>query len=319
MTNAVLPQGPKPQRKGATIDSQGKITLRYSPFVARIFPAGTPRRRLLDIIFKGSLILLNEGPREFWKRASLRLVAMSELLPRRYPLFQTLTWVSIREQPFVFRGDLHIRFCCSMDDLCEIQLLTGEDRRPARHLEAALRENAFDGPVVRTIAVCGGQIRCQSYTRLRFAPVGQSRGKVYVLQIKAAASDFKLCYQSKTVAPEIDVLDACGKSLATGLWLRAFSRQRFRSRYAAWIAKYEPSAVELQQKREAIEHFTWRPLISVVIPTFNTPLRLLREAIASVQGQIYPHWELCVADASLLSPASDVYWPSTRPLTHASK
>jgi len=302
MTTAVLPECPRPQRKGATFDAQGKITLRYSAFVARLFPAGTRRRRLLDILVKGSLILIHEGPREFWKRASLRLVAMSELLPRRYPLFQTLTWVSIREQPFVFSGDLHIRFRCSMDDLCEIQLLTGEDRRPERHIEAALRENAFDGPVVRTIVARGGQIRSQDYTRLRFAPVAGSRGKVYVLQIKSSASNFNLCYQSQTVATEIDVLDALGQLLAMGLWIRAFSRQRFRSRYSAWIAKYEPNAEELGRMREAGKGFSYQPTISVVMPTFNTPLRLLRDAIGAVQGQIYPHWELCVADASLASP-----------------
>jgi glycosyltransferase involved in cell wall biosynthesis len=38
------------------------------------------------------------------------------------------------------------------------------------------------------------------------------------------------------------------------------------------------------------------PLISVVMPTCNTPPKLLRKAVASVQGQWYPNWELCVCD-----------------------
>lgn len=36
--------------------------------------------------------------------------------------------------------------------------------------------------------------------------------------------------------------------------------------------------------------------ISVVVPVYNCPEPLLREMIASVKGQIYPKWELCLAD-----------------------
>ena len=39
-----------------------------------------------------------------------------------------------------------------------------------------------------------------------------------------------------------------------------------------------------------------KPLISVVMPAYETPEWLLREAIASVRSQLYPHWELCVVD-----------------------
>jgi GT2 family glycosyltransferase len=39
-----------------------------------------------------------------------------------------------------------------------------------------------------------------------------------------------------------------------------------------------------------------RPLISVVMPTYDTEPRHLREAIASVRAQTYPDWELVVVD-----------------------
>jgi glycosyltransferase involved in cell wall biosynthesis len=38
------------------------------------------------------------------------------------------------------------------------------------------------------------------------------------------------------------------------------------------------------------------PLISVLLPVFNPAEEHLREAIDSVVNQIYPHWELCIAD-----------------------
>ena len=44
------------------------------------------------------------------------------------------------------------------------------------------------------------------------------------------------------------------------------------------------------------------PRISVVVPVFNTPQRLLWEAIESVKAQIYPNWELCLADDASTDP-----------------
>jgi hypothetical protein len=38
------------------------------------------------------------------------------------------------------------------------------------------------------------------------------------------------------------------------------------------------------------------PLISIVMPCYNTPVALLHAAIDSVRGQSYPYWELCLAD-----------------------
>lgn len=38
------------------------------------------------------------------------------------------------------------------------------------------------------------------------------------------------------------------------------------------------------------------PLFSVVMPVFNTDPALLRSTLDSLRAQIYPHWELCVAD-----------------------
>src|ERR1700693_2957647 len=50
-----------------------------------------------------------------------------------------------------------------------------------------------------------------------------------------------------------------------------------------------------------------RPLISVLLPTFNAPPDLLRAAINSVRLQIYDKWELCVADdASTQEETRDV-------------
>src|SRR5690606_36380458 len=45
------------------------------------------------------------------------------------------------------------------------------------------------------------------------------------------------------------------------------------------------------------------PLISVLLPTYNTPIRWLNRCIASVVHQTYRNWELCVADDASPDPA----------------
>jgi GT2 family glycosyltransferase len=47
---------------------------------------------------------------------------------------------------------------------------------------------------------------------------------------------------------------------------------------------------------ERVDRLPRRPLLTVVVPTYNTPEPLLRQMIDSVRAQIYPEWELCVAD-----------------------
>ncbi len=42
--------------------------------------------------------------------------------------------------------------------------------------------------------------------------------------------------------------------------------------------------------------------ISVVVPVYNPPQGFLEEMIASVKGQIYPNWELCLADDASTQP-----------------
>ena len=51
-----------------------------------------------------------------------------------------------------------------------------------------------------------------------------------------------------------------------------------------------------------VEQLAYRPLISVLMPVWNTPERFLRRVIESVQEQAYPDWELCIADDASSAP-----------------
>ena len=50
--------------------------------------------------------------------------------------------------------------------------------------------------------------------------------------------------------------------------------------------------------RELAPGLAYRPLISIVVPVYRTPVRLLNEMISSVVRQSYPEWELCIGNAS---------------------
>jgi len=67
--------------------------------------------------------------------------------------------------------------------------------------------------------------------------------------------------------------------------------------YQQWIEAYDIiSAFDISEMQRLSKLFPNRPLISLVMPTYNTPEKFLREAIESVRTQTYDGWELCIAD-----------------------
>ncbi len=74
--------------------------------------------------------------------------------------------------------------------------------------------------------------------------------------------------------------------------------------YADLVADVEPGPGGLALlKNLAKDLAADGPLISVVMPTHNTPIVFLKEAIESVRDQVYPNWELCIADDASTDPA----------------
>ena len=78
--------------------------------------------------------------------------------------------------------------------------------------------------------------------------------------------------------------------------------------YANWVRMYNTVTPEMRERMaRRVSEMRERPLISVLMPTYNPELAWLRAAIESVRAQIYPHWELCIADdASTLQDVRDM-------------
>jgi len=67
--------------------------------------------------------------------------------------------------------------------------------------------------------------------------------------------------------------------------------------YEAWFKEfYAVTPGKRKQMAEKVSSFPVRPLISVLLPTYNSHPKWLQEAIESVRTQVYPNWELCIAD-----------------------
>ncbi|MBV6304446.1 glycosyltransferase [Candidimonas humi] len=70
-----------------------------------------------------------------------------------------------------------------------------------------------------------------------------------------------------------------------------------RNDYVEWIRRFD--TIDENQRaviRGVIEKMDSHPLISILVPTFNSDLTYLSAAIQSVKSQLYPYWELCIAD-----------------------
>lgn len=78
---------------------------------------------------------------------------------------------------------------------------------------------------------------------------------------------------------------------------------RAQASYEEWIEKFDTlTPGDVQAMIEMTATFRTRPVISIIMPVYNTPQSLLRECIESVRGQTYPHWELCIADDRSTAP-----------------
>ena len=66
--------------------------------------------------------------------------------------------------------------------------------------------------------------------------------------------------------------------------------------YTQWFAHHRLSAVETAKLVEQSRRFSYRPLVSILIPTFNPNEKFLAAAVESVDAQVYENWELILID-----------------------
>ena len=81
------------------------------------------------------------------------------------------------------------------------------------------------------------------------------------------------------------------------IWIRLTERfQADDVDYEEWYKNHKPTMEELQRQRDT--EFEYEPLISILVPVYNTPEEFLKQMIQSVRKQTYGKWELCIANAN---------------------
>ena len=67
-------------------------------------------------------------------------------------------------------------------------------------------------------------------------------------------------------------------------------------KYQQWLRKHYPKPEHFGKIKSHVLSLDYQPLISVIVPVYNPDRNFLKQAIESVIEQIYPNWELCLAD-----------------------
>ena len=59
-------------------------------------------------------------------------------------------------------------------------------------------------------------------------------------------------------------------------------------------------------EKQRIKKFIYQPLISILVPTYETEKEFLEQLLETMLNQTYANWELCIADASETSKVEDI-------------
>ena len=105
------------------------------------------------------------------------------------------------------------------------------------------------------------------------------------------------CGDSVTKTYDIDVETLRKEQKPKGFFYRLFHKEPEKTDdYEQWILKHRPDKKTLRKQKKTV--FQQKPLISIVVPLYQTPEPYLRELIDSVKAQSYENWQLCLADGS---------------------
>ncbi len=116
-------------------------------------------------------------------------------------------------------------------------------------------------------------------------------------EIKGREIILHFCGDSVTKTYNIDIEALRKENKPKGFFGRLFGKETVaEGGYEAWLARHKADKRVLRRQKHA--SFAQKPLISIVIPLYCTPLPYLKELIESVRRQSYENWQLCLADGS---------------------
>lgn len=94
------------------------------------------------------------------------------------------------------------------------------------------------------------------------------------------------------------------RGLLKFLYSRTRTALRGKLTYDQWVARTRWKKGDIQAAQRQMAEWQLRPKFSIILPVYNVEAQWLEKAIQSVINQIYPEWELCIADDA--SPAAHI-------------
>lgn len=86
------------------------------------------------------------------------------------------------------------------------------------------------------------------------------------------------------------------RSIANFLTSKSQLESETKITYAQWAESCEAQRYDRDRAIERINQFAYAPILSIILPVYDTEPEHLRKALDSVMNQYYPNWELCICD-----------------------
>ena len=122
--------------------------------------------------------------------------------------------------------------------------------------------------------------------------IAEQESRIFGLEksINAVTSSISYRVSSKLAKIAHRLMSLPSKVLRKLLWLNG------RRRYAKFYEKNRRTTSQLAREASTASEFPYQPLISVIVPTYNTNPVFFKEMIVSVKSQTYTNWELIIID-----------------------
>ncbi|MGF3027594.1 glycosyltransferase family 2 protein [Methylobacterium aquaticum] len=197
-------------------------------------------------------------------------------------------------------GWYNISFDLKSDKMLEPYLYINVTDNWTKFFAVRLGRTTADGNISKDIYIP------RDTKQLRFDPC-DFRANFSITFCRLRPLTFNELWKNLRVIKQSSVIESTGSNIHAALadisevWLE--NSNKTGSSYNEWVQRYStPDDTDIAFLKSKIAQMEVKPLISVIMATYNTPIDILRAAISSVIGQVYDNWELCIADDCSTDP-----------------
>lgn len=212
--------------------------------------------------------------------------------------------ITREEDGQIYRNVLGWAYLTRYGTEVEISVETPDGQVIESELKRTYREDLENIPELSEKHVlCGFALEYQTNAKSEILILRSAEGQVVRINIEKYLARNKKAYRKLVLRQIVDhasmengfkVVKYVFKNGPKGLKEKILSS--FAQDYNDWFLRHKPTEEELETQRQQV--FEYSPKISIIVPTYNTPVKLLHEMVDSVRNQTYPNWELCMADGS---------------------